>query len=111
MDYQLRGKLAFVTAGAHGIGEAIRYSRNGFSSPPANFRADDMSIVAPQKPAPGKLWVFHPSFLDGDSAVDLALLAKGYYIVAPPISGPGAVQKDWDEAISGWSTTDLRRRW
>jgi hypothetical protein len=23
MDYQLRGKLAFVTAGAHGIGEAI----------------------------------------------------------------------------------------
>jgi len=23
MDYQLRGKLAFVIAGAHGIGEAI----------------------------------------------------------------------------------------
>jgi hypothetical protein len=24
MDYQLRAKLAFVTAGAHGIAEAIR---------------------------------------------------------------------------------------
>ena len=23
MDYQIKGKLAFVTAGAHGIGEAI----------------------------------------------------------------------------------------
>src|SRR5260370_26310750 len=28
MDYQLRGKLAFVTAGAHGIGEA---NRNGIA--------------------------------------------------------------------------------
>jgi pimeloyl-ACP methyl ester carboxylesterase len=74
-----------------------RYSRNGSSSPPANFEADDMSIVVPQKPAPGKLWVFHPSFLERDSAVAMALLAKGYYIVLPPISGPGAVQKQWDE--------------
>jgi hypothetical protein len=74
-----------------------RYSRNGSSSPPANFQADDMSIVVPQKPAPGKLWVFHPSFLARDSAVAMALLANGYYIVLPPISGPGAVQKQWDE--------------
>jgi pimeloyl-ACP methyl ester carboxylesterase len=74
-----------------------RYSRNGSSSPPANFQADDMSIVVPQKPAPGKLWVFHPSFLERDSAVAMALLANGYYIVLPPISGPGAVQKQWDE--------------
>jgi hypothetical protein len=56
-----------------------------------------MSIVVPQRPAPGKLWVFHPSFLERDSAVAMALLAKGYYIVLPPISGPGAVQKEWDE--------------
>jgi hypothetical protein len=86
-----------------------RYSRNGSSSPPANFQADDMSIVMPQKPAPGKLWVFHPSFLERDSAVAMALLAKGYYIVLPPISGPGAVQKEWDEVYqrmvdSGFAT-------
>jgi hypothetical protein len=56
-----------------------------------------MSIVVPEKPAPGKLWVFHPSFLERDSTVALALLAKGYYIVQPPISGSGAVQKKWDE--------------
>jgi hypothetical protein len=53
-----------------------------------------MSIVVPQKSAPGKPWVFHPSFLERDSAVDLALLAKGYYIVLPPISGARAVQKE-----------------
>src|SRR6266481_4146712 len=50
-----------------------RYSRNGSSSPPANFQADDMSIVL------------------------------------PPISGPGAVQKQWDEVYqrmldSGFAT-------
>jgi hypothetical protein len=35
--------------------------------------------------------------LERDSAVDLALLAKGYHIVLPPISGPGAVRKQWNE--------------
>jgi pimeloyl-ACP methyl ester carboxylesterase len=74
-----------------------RYSRNGFSSPPANFRGDDMSIVAPQNPAPGKPWVFHPSPLERDSAVDMALLAKGYHLVLPQVDGPGSVQKQWDE--------------
>ena len=71
-----------------------------------NFHADAMSIVVPQKPAPGKPWVFHPSFLERDSAVALALLAKGYYIVLPPISGTGAVQKEWDEVY----TADGRQR-
>jgi hypothetical protein len=62
-----------------------------------NFHADAMSIVVPQNPAPGKLWVFYASFLERDSSVAQALLAKGYYIVLPPISGAGAVQKEWDE--------------
>ncbi len=62
-----------------------------------NFHGDAMSIVVPQNPAPGKLWVFYASLLDRDSTVALALLAKGYYIVLPPISGSGAVQKEWDE--------------
>ena len=53
--------------------------------------------MVPQKPEAGKPWVFHPSFLERDSAVDRALLAKGYYIMLPPISGLGAVQKEWDE--------------
>ncbi len=65
-----------------------------------NFHADAMSIVVPQKPAPGKLWVFHPSFLERDSTVALALLARGYYIVLPPISGAGAVQKEWDDVYT-----------
>src|SRR5260370_1668989 len=76
-----------------------RYSRNGSSSPPANFQADDMSIVVPQKPAPGKLWVFHPSFLERHSAVAMGLLANGYFIVLPPISGPAAVQQQMAEAF------------
>jgi hypothetical protein len=58
---------------------------------------DAMSIVVPQRPAPGKPWVFHPSFLERDSTVALALLANGYHLVLPPISGSGAVQAKWDE--------------
>jgi hypothetical protein len=56
-----------------------------------------MSIVVPQHPVPGKLWVFHPSFLERDSSAALPLLAKGYYIVLPPIPQSGAVQKQWDD--------------
>jgi hypothetical protein len=83
-------------ATVRGPGYVPSYDR--YTSPgTGNFHADAMSIVVPQKPAPGKLWVFHPSFLERDSTVALALLAKGYYIVLPPISGSGAVQKQWDE--------------
>ncbi len=74
----------------------IAGSYNGFSSPPAKFQQDEMSIVVPQTPVPGKPWVFHASPLERDSMVALALLASGYHIVLPTISGPGAVQKEWD---------------
>src|SRR5258707_4996615 len=95
-------------ATVRGPGYVPSYDR--YTSPgTGNFHADAMSIVVPEKPAMGKPWVFHPSFLERDSAVALALLAKGYYIVLPPISGPGAVQKQWDEVYkrmvdNGFST-------
>jgi pimeloyl-ACP methyl ester carboxylesterase len=83
-------------ATVRGPGYVPSYDR--YTSPgTGSFHADAMSIVVPEKPAPGKLWVFHPSFLERDSTVALALLAKGYYIVLPPISGSGAVQTKWDE--------------
>lgn len=83
-------------ATVRGPGYVPSYAR--YTSPgTGNFHADAMSIVVPQKLAPGKPWVFHPSFLERDSAVALALLAVGYHLVLPPISGSGAVQKLWDE--------------
>ncbi len=99
--YSLENSLIYLKkedtyATVRGPGYVPSYDR--YDGPgTGNFHADAMSIVVPQKPAPGKPWVFHPSFLERDSAVDLALLAKGYYIVLPPISGAGAVQKEWDE--------------
>jgi pimeloyl-ACP methyl ester carboxylesterase len=65
-----------------------------------DFHVDYTSIVVPRQPAPGKPWVFHPGFLEPDSAVDMALLAKGYHIVVPPITGTGSVQKEWDEVYN-----------
>ena len=95
-------------ATVRGPGYVPSYDR--YTSPgTGNFHADAMSIVVPNNPAPGKPWVFHPSFLEPDSTVALALLARGYHIVLPPISGSGAVQAKWDEVYklmidSGFST-------
>src|SRR6266851_5461747 len=99
--YSLENSLIYLKqedtyATVRGPGYVPSYDR--YDGPgTGNFHADAMSIVVPQKPAPGKPWVFHPSFLERDSAVAMVLLAKGYYIVLPPISGSGAVQKQWDE--------------
>lgn len=58
-----------------------------------------LTIIAPNNPAPGKPWVFRADrVLPRDATVEQALLAKGYYIVIPPItSQSGPVRKDWDD--------------
>jgi pimeloyl-ACP methyl ester carboxylesterase len=57
-----------------------------------------LTIIAPNKPAPGNPWVFRADrVLPRDATVEQALLAKGYYIVIPPITAQsGPVRKDWD---------------
>ena len=56
-----------------------------------------MAVLVPNNPAAGKLWVMRADRIDRTtSEVDLALLAKGYYIVAPPLlGGTGPVRGDW----------------
>jgi hypothetical protein len=57
-----------------------------------------MAIVVPKNPAAGKPWVFRADAIDRNSTVNLALLAKGYHIVTPPITTQaGEVQEQWDE--------------
>lgn len=56
-----------------------------------------MAVLVPKNPAPGKLWVLRADRIDRTtSEVDLALLAKGYYIVAPPLLAQrGPQREDW----------------
>jgi hypothetical protein len=56
-----------------------------------------MSVLVPNNPAAEKLWVMRADRIDRTtSEVDLALLAKGYYIVAPPLlGGRGPMREDW----------------
>lgn len=58
-----------------------------------------MTIVVPKKPAPGNPWVFRADRIGRTTdPVDLALLAKGFYIVATPVtSQSGPVSEQWDE--------------
>jgi len=65
-----------------------------------DWQLTGITIVAPKTPATGNPWVFRADRIDraDPSAVDLALLAKGFYIVAAPIdTGSGPVQKEWDD--------------
>jgi pimeloyl-ACP methyl ester carboxylesterase len=57
-----------------------------------------MTVLVPKNPAPGKLWVLRADRIDRTtSEVDLALLAKGYYIVVPPLlAGRGPQREDWN---------------
>jgi pimeloyl-ACP methyl ester carboxylesterase len=58
-----------------------------------------MTILVPKQPAPGNPWVFKADRIGQDAEpVDLALLAKGFYIVAAPVTEqPGPIAKQWDE--------------
>jgi len=58
-----------------------------------------VAIVVPKNEAPGRPWVFRADRIGREepSAVDLALLAKGFYLVAAPIdTGAGPTQQEWD---------------
>jgi len=57
-----------------------------------------INVIVPDKPAPGKPWVYRAAYVDRDAAVDLALLAKGFHIVTGPISynADQPSLKDWN---------------
>jgi hypothetical protein len=65
----------------------------------SNFSGGGLTIIAPKTPAPGNPWVFRSDFVDRSQTVDLALLAKGYYIVTGPVPyDVGPVPAQWDAA-------------
>jgi hypothetical protein len=44
-----------------------------------------VTVIAPEKIAAGKPWVFRSAFVARDASVDLALLSKGFHIVTGPV--------------------------
>ncbi|HZE85456.1 MAG TPA: hypothetical protein VE035_14170, partial [Puia sp.] len=64
----------------------------------STWRITGMTILVPKNPAPGKPWVFRANRIGREAtAIDLALLAKGFYIVATPVtSQAGSVREQWD---------------
>ncbi|HXB58214.1 MAG TPA: alpha/beta hydrolase [Candidatus Acidoferrales bacterium] len=67
----------------------------------SNFSGGGLTIIAPRTPAPGNPWVFRSDLVDQNQAVDLALLAKGYYIVTGPVPyDVGPVPAQWDAAYN-----------
>ena len=70
-----------------------RYDKTGKSA----FGVTGVAVLVPKTEAAGKPWVFRADRIGRDaSAIDLALLAKGFYIVAAPILGGGPVREEWD---------------
>jgi pimeloyl-ACP methyl ester carboxylesterase len=58
-----------------------------------------MTIILPKKAAPGRPWIFRADRIGREAEpVDLALLAKGFTIVAAPVTEQaGPVRKQWDD--------------
>jgi hypothetical protein len=62
-----------------------------------NFSGAGLTVIAPKTAAPGNPWVFRADFVDRSQTVDLALLAKGFYIVTGPVPyDVGPVQAQWN---------------
>ncbi len=57
-----------------------------------------MAVIVPKTVAPGTPWVFRANRIGRDAtAVDLALLAKGFHIIAAPVvAQSGPVREQWD---------------
>src|ERR1700721_3021446 len=56
-----------------------------------------MAVLVPKTEGAGKPWVFRADRIGRDaSAIDLALLAKGFCIVAAPYLGQGPVLAEWN---------------
>jgi pimeloyl-ACP methyl ester carboxylesterase len=91
----LKEEQTYATARGPGFTESYdRYD----AAPTGNFKAAGIAIIVPRNMAPGKPWVFRANAIDRDATVDLALLARGFHIVTPPLSAQaGMLQQQWDE--------------
>ena len=61
--------------------------------------AQPITIIAPNKEAAGKPWVYRAGYVARDAKVDQALLAAGYHIVVAPMgfNADGPVFAEWDK--------------
>ena len=71
-----------------------------------------MAVIVPRTVAPGKPWVFRADRIGRDAAVvDLALLAKGYHIVAAPVvAQSGPIREQWDAVYTHLTNHGFSRK-
>jgi pimeloyl-ACP methyl ester carboxylesterase len=63
-----------------------------------SFADFGITVLVPNTPAAGKPWVLRADRIGRTtSPVDLALLAKGYYIAVPPLLGGRPERKEWNQ--------------
>lgn len=92
----LKAEQTFATC--RGPGFTPCYARYAAKPAVESWSTRGMTVVVPAIAAPGKPWAMRATAITRDATVDLALLAKGYHIVVPPLvdqSGPD--RKRWDD--------------
>lgn len=90
--YAPEEKLWITTWGPYFTGNYDKYS---FSLEGVE---GSVTVFTPKQAAQGNPWIFRCDQLDGNSAVDLALLARGFHIVVAPVpyNADGPLLKHWD---------------
>lgn len=72
---------------------------NGFARYDFQVDGKPVLVVAPQKPAPGRPWVWHGEFFGHKPAPDIALLKRGFHIVymrVPDMLGAPKAVAHWN---------------
>ncbi len=85
------------------------YNRYAFNLPGIEGA---VSFIQPKTPAEGKPWVYRSEFVTRESAVDLALLAKGFHIVTGPVpyNNDGPSLKDWNAVYKHFTGNGFSRK-
>jgi hypothetical protein len=90
-DYPKEG--TYITCRGPGFTEC--YDRYAFELPGVEGA---INVIVPQTTGPGRPWVFRADYVSRESAVDLALLAKGFHIVTGPVpyNADGPILAHWN---------------
>jgi hypothetical protein len=92
-DHHYPKEGTYITCRGPGFTEC--YDRYAFELPGVEGA---INVIVPQTTGPGRPWVFRADYVSRESAVDLALLAKGFHIVTGPVpyNADGPILAHWN---------------
>ncbi|WP_081824480.1 SGNH/GDSL hydrolase family protein [Paenibacillus sp. UNC451MF] len=94
---ELDAEIHHALAEYRSVNGSIDSEWKGYSRTDYDFEGREVIVVAPQKPASGRPWIWRTEFFNAFAYADMALLEQGWHIVYYRLSNmygcPGAVER------------------